>query len=141
MQLKEYLDQFTENASYREIARELGMNPTTLTKHLQKTPADPMTLIAVARHYNIPVLQALVQAGILSSGEASAAVVKPLAEYSDKAFLEEILRRVEANPRSLLNRPSHLAAVPVRDNSIAEPLPYAAYHGETELPPDSEFEA
>lgn len=93
MKLESEIMQYANGESYREVARRVGMNVSTLINHLRQTPPEPLTLIKIARAYDVAPLQLLYTAGILTGDEILHSVEKPLSAFSDRELAAEILRR------------------------------------------------
>lgn len=63
------------------------------------------TVVAICRHYQLPMLPAFVAAGYITTGEARAISSFDIHALTDRELAEEILRRASGNPTSMLHKP------------------------------------
>lgn len=92
--VREYITQATGEPSVRAIAAKCGMDQSTLFRQLDRG-VRAETLIRICRAYEIPVLSALVAAGIVDEREAGeGARPRPMADFSNKVLIQEIQNRL-----------------------------------------------
>ncbi len=90
----EFLKTLTGDASYRAIAEQAGLEPSTLTRQM-KGELKVQTVVAICRAYRGNLLHAFVAAGYITQQEAeSLAAVAGVSKATDTELAEEILRRV-----------------------------------------------
>lgn len=95
-----YIDRISDSATRAQIAKIAGISGSTVTRwdpsrndHI-KPKAD--AVIAIAQHYGQPPLEALIEAGILTSTDARVRVAdRSLSEYSHSALLRELQHRLD----------------------------------------------
>ncbi len=82
-----------------EIAAKTGIAQSNVGRWLRGEPGTPKaaSVVALARAFNQPPVEALVAAGYITEAEAGAKVRKtrtPLKDYTDKELVGELSRRV-----------------------------------------------
>lgn len=99
--LESYVRQAAGGKSIRAIAAEIGMTHTTLGAHLKADVPDISTVLRVARHYGLPLVQVFVTAGYITEEEAREfSGPFRLEDVSDLELSKEMLRRVAAGSAS-----------------------------------------
>lgn len=80
---------------------------SNLTAQLRKNPPVANSVVAVARAWNIPVMEALVASGVIKDEEvAEAAGARALSAASDEQVAMEVYRRlVDGRPHHVLEEP------------------------------------
>lgn len=93
----QWLAQVTNNAAPTGAARVAGVQPSTMSRQMDKGSLSPETVVAIARAYGAPVLPGLVACGLITPEEANtvAPLGKLLSEATDEDLLRELLTRVE----------------------------------------------
>ena len=96
MSWAEYLSKHTEGEVGRITAQRLDVTEPTVSRWKKGTAPDPRAVIAFARVYGRPVLEALVEADLISPAEAKVrpAAAPSLDSLTDQELVEEILRRM-----------------------------------------------
>lgn len=95
----DYVTQISGTDVHRLLADDTGFHPTTFTRWKQGTSRpDPAQVIAFARTYDRPPVEALVAAGYLQQGDAADVVQvwRGLRDFTDEALVAEVLRRLKA---------------------------------------------
>lgn len=94
--LKDHLTAITNGASWRAMATQAGLEPSTLKRQLDGEP-KVQTVVAICRAYGRPILPALVAAGFITEEEAfGMAVGAQLKLATEQQLVEEMLSRVVA---------------------------------------------
>lgn len=95
--IKAWFDLVIGDDPNRTAAQKAGMDHTTLRTRREGIRTRAEDVIAVARAYNQPVVQALVHTRFLTPAEGCSGsnVSSNLAEASDQNLAEEILRRLQ----------------------------------------------
>lgn len=93
----EWLHAKAPNATHRELGNHLNVSHTTIRRQLNGESAlDAVSVIRLARAYQLNVLEALVAAGFLTEEEASTPSIEhALKAATDIELAREILRRAE----------------------------------------------
>lgn len=97
-----YVDATSDGVRNSEIARRAGVDPATVGRWRSgSTDPNPRQVVAYARAFGRPPVEALIAAGYLTAEEAEVPVAvapaDPLAAVSTGRLLREALRRVEAD--------------------------------------------
>ena len=93
-----YVRRVASGLGQLEIAAKTGLAQTNIGRWLRSEPVIPKaeSVVAFARAFNEPPIEALVAAGYITAEEAGAKARKsktPLREYSEVELLEEMLSR------------------------------------------------
>lgn len=101
MRWSTYIDATSGGAKNSEIARRVGVDPATVGRwRTGMTDPNPRQVVAYARAFDRPSVEALIAAGYITAEEAgvpvSDAPADPLAGVSTRNLLAEALRRVDA---------------------------------------------
>lgn len=92
----DWLDQVIGTDSNRAAAEKAGIEQSSLLNRRKRGGVTAEDVIAIARAYNRPVVEALVATGFLTSNEAFDSNMRStLAEASDANLANEILRRLQ----------------------------------------------
>lgn len=92
-----FLEAWTDGDSVRAWARKIGMDQSTLIRQLARRDPNVHVVVALCREYRIPLLEAFVAAGFITSAEATQAAAHGVLQgATDRQLVEEMLRRVEA---------------------------------------------
>lgn len=92
----DWLDQVIGTDSNRAAAEKAGIEQSSLLNRRKRCGVTAEDVIAIARAYNRPVVEALVATGFLTSNEAFDSNMRStLAEASDANLANEILRRLQ----------------------------------------------
>lgn len=102
MDTKEWLENVTTrpgNAiSVNAISRRSGIAQATLNRHVNASMLTADEVIAIARAYDYPVVQGLLDLGHVTMEEARTATTRAtLADLTDEDLSAEILRRLTAH--------------------------------------------
>jgi hypothetical protein len=101
-----YLSRITNGASRRAVADAAGIEPSTLTRQLQRGRVPVETTVAICRAFHADLLEAFVEAGYITSLEATGLTGRgALDAATDLQLAEEILRRVQAASSTDLETP------------------------------------
>lgn len=78
-----------------EISEMTGISQTTVSAWFRGAPAMPKAemVIAFAKAFKQPPVEALVAAGYLDAADAASTVRTPLSEYRDGELYDELRRR------------------------------------------------
>jgi hypothetical protein len=88
--------QLTGARSGREMARAIGIDASTLGRHLRSEPPVG-TVVALCRAYGLNVIEVFVRVGYITETEAAeGALVSALQSATDEQLAQEMLRRVRA---------------------------------------------
>lgn len=90
-----YVQRVAGDATPSEIARRVGLTPSSVTRWQISTP-KPETVAAFARAYDKPVLEAFTEAGFLTKAEAD--LTEASADVGDipsEVLLAELKRRLK----------------------------------------------
>lgn len=92
----EYVRRIAGDMKQEDISALTGISQTTVSSWLRGAPGLPRaeSVIAFARAYEKPPVEALVAAGYLDGGEAAAKVRTPLSEYSNRELVGELSSRL-----------------------------------------------
>lgn len=89
-----YVERVTGGASQSAIADKAGLSQSAVNRWHTSTP-KPETVVALARAYDRPVLEAFVAAGFLSEDDAALNEIKASArDLSDEDLVAELQRRM-----------------------------------------------
>lgn len=92
----DWLDQVIGTDSNRAAAEKAGIEQSSLLNRRKRGGITAEDVIAIARAYSQPVVEALVATGFLTSDEAFDSNMRStLAEASDANLANEILRRLQ----------------------------------------------
>lgn len=87
-----------------EVKRRTGIDQTTISRwlHGQTTAVTPKSVTAFAHGYGLPVLEAFVEAGLLSPDDVKVRpMTRPaLRRLSDDVLLDELARRTKLAKQS-----------------------------------------
>lgn len=101
MKSLQWLEKVAPGASMNAIATRAGIYTATLAKQIKRGTLSPEVIIKIARGYNAPVVDALVQTGHITDAEAGLRerldLLEALEEATDLQLLEEIVRRVDVD--------------------------------------------
>lgn len=148
MEHKKWLATVT-NDSINTVARKIGVKQRTLAAQLDDNRVPAENLIAIAITYGVHPVGALIETGYLDrEWGASIDPVQALRSVTDEQLADEVLRRMKlpgsheplVTPVDELRRP-HTVSSYDPDTEGFDPGRMAAWHGETELPPDDQFDA
>jgi transcriptional regulator with XRE-family HTH domain len=91
----EYVRDVAGGLNQLQIAAKTGLAQTNIGRWLRGEPGAPRadTVIAFARAFDQPAVEALLAAGYLTSEEAEAKARTPLAEFTMHELIEELNRR------------------------------------------------
>lgn len=90
----DYVKRVAGSDTPSDIARRTGLGPSSVTRWQISAP-KPDNIRAFAKAYNRPVLEAFVEAGLLTQEEADVTTLPAdLAEVDSDALLAEIRRRL-----------------------------------------------
>ncbi|MCK7676205.1 hypothetical protein [Corynebacterium pygosceleis] len=88
--------------SFRTAAINAGLNPSTLTRQLQRGRITPETVIDLARAYGVLAADALIQTGYLQAQDVDGAGVPEALEWAtNQQLLDEVMRRSDREARRL----------------------------------------
>jgi hypothetical protein len=91
----QYVSQVAGTATPSEIARRVGLTPSSVSRWQLSTP-KPETAAAFARAYDRPVIEALIAAGVVTAEEAGVTeVAADLSSVPVDDLLAEIRRRLQ----------------------------------------------
>lgn len=103
---KDWVDRLIGGASIRSVAIDAGIAPATLARQYTADNLQPDTIVSIARHYRRSPIEGLVALDLVSETEvAHMEVSLALRAASDVDIVDEVLRRIRANPESELNQP------------------------------------
>lgn len=90
-----YVRRVTGGSKQEQISETTGISQTTISNWLRGAPLTPKaeTVIAFAKSYNQPAVEALVAAGYLEASDAAATVRTPLEQFSTDELLDELRKR------------------------------------------------
>ncbi|MDQ0735292.1 hypothetical protein QFZ50_001755 [Arthrobacter agilis] len=92
--MREYLQRVTDGDSWRAIAARSGLGHSTLTRQMAGE-VKALTIVAICRAYDAPVVPAFLAAGFLQQGDIESMDTQAsLAGATDKELVGEILRRL-----------------------------------------------
>lgn len=94
-----YVRDHAENLNQLEIAAKTGIAQSNVGRWLRGEPGLPKaeSVVALARAFNQPPIEALVAAGYITEAEAGVKAREtrtPLTEYTDRELVAELSRRV-----------------------------------------------
>jgi len=91
-----YVRRITAGLKQEQISEASGISQTTISAWLRGAPAIPKaeSVIAFARAFGQPAVEALVAAGYLDAEDAAATVRTPLAEFSTEELFAELHTRM-----------------------------------------------
>ena len=146
------MEPILQGQSFSKAAKIVGINSSNFTRWKKGARADPDFVVKIARAYNRNVLEALVAADFITEEEAGLkerdSSVSDLRTATGEQLANEVLRRMRLTPRydPPYEPPEGIEVFPrvVQDESEPEefdPERMAAWHGETDLPPDDQFNA
>ena len=108
MQHTEWLSKITGTDTTNAIATKANIYTATLSKQIKRARLSPEIVIAIARAYQAPTLDALVSCGYLTETEAALkdrfGLAEALRDATDEQLLRELLRRVDTDGK--LNHPT-----------------------------------
>lgn len=130
----QYVESVTEGATGIEIARHSGFDPSAISRWKRGDRPDVLFVIKFARAYGRNVLEALAEAGFITTDEANLhAVQVGVKDLGTLDILDELRRRAEAGqiPATRTSDPvskvSHIRRVADMSVEELENLPHAAY--------------
>jgi len=90
-----YVRRVTGSLKQEQIAETTGISQTTISAWLRGAPMTPKaeTVIAFAKSFNQPAVEALAAAGYLEASDAAATVRTPLDEFSTDELMAELRKR------------------------------------------------
>jgi transcriptional regulator with XRE-family HTH domain len=92
----EYVERITGGASQTAVAEKAGISQSAVNRWRTVTP-KPETVIALARAYDRPLLEAFIAAGWLSKDDTALTEIRSsVYELSDDVLLAEVRRRMAA---------------------------------------------
>jgi len=94
-----YVLRIAGDAKATEIADRAGFDKSALTRWKQGLSPDPLFVVRFARAYGRPVAEALVEAGVITSAEASITEIpvgseQALQQASNDALIDELKARL-----------------------------------------------
>jgi len=100
MQWWNYVEQVTGRESQSEIARRIRLTSASVSRWKSSAP-KPENVVAFAKAYKRPVLEAFVAAGFLTKEEANQRPSAPasVAQLTNEELAAEVSRRLLAQPR------------------------------------------
>lgn len=95
----DYLTDISDGDTKATWARIADASPSSVTRwspdHPQHHNPRPEQVIALARHYARPAVEALIAAGYLTARDVAVTEVnQPISAYSNRALLTEVARRM-----------------------------------------------
>jgi transcriptional regulator with XRE-family HTH domain len=92
-----YVRRVTGGLKQAKIAERTGLAQTNVGRWLRGDPGVPKadSVIAFARAFGQPPIEALFAAGYLTEDESAAKSRTSLVEYSDRELLDELRRRTD----------------------------------------------
>lgn len=108
-QLQQWFEDNIDGFSYSSAASKTGIAISSVRRHVtesKKTQSVHETVVAICRAYGLPVVEGLIKSGLITREEADEfGGSKDLQAFSERALLEEMLRRVKSAGPSDLTRP------------------------------------
>ena len=99
--LEAFIERASGGASWRAIAEAAGLDPSTLTRQMNRGRVPVQTVVAICRAYGADMLAGFVAAGYVTTDEAvRMASGGALRSATDLELAREILRRVEETSAS-----------------------------------------
>lgn len=99
MDTLEWLSAVSQGDSRNMVATKAGLYAATLNKQVARGHLSPEVVVAIARAYDVPVLDGLVVCGLITEDEAHLrdrlSLPAALKEASDAELLREVLDRVD----------------------------------------------
>jgi len=91
----EYVRRIAGKMTIAQISNSSGVAQTNVGRWLrgERGQPKPESVIAFARAFNRPAVEALVAAGYISDDEAQIPARTPLSQYSYRELIEELQRR------------------------------------------------
>ena len=91
----EYVRKITGGLKQEQISATSGISQTTVSNWLRGAPFTPKaeTVIAFARAFKQPAVEALVAAGYLEASDAATTVRTPLRQFSTDELMAELRTR------------------------------------------------
>lgn len=98
-----------------EIAYKVGVSVPSVSRWRTSAP-KPQNVVAFARAYDRPVIEAFIAAGYLTEADVQEKLVvdRPISELSNAELLAEVERRIEHSAV-----PDTPASIPLRDQAAA----------------------
>ncbi|WP_182359408.1 hypothetical protein [Tomitella gaofuii] len=98
----DWIDQATQGDSGRALAAKAGVEQSALRRRRKNGTVTPGDIIAIARAYQLPVVDALVETGFITRDEALYSGARAaVADVSDVELSREFLRRLhDADPET-----------------------------------------
>jgi hypothetical protein len=91
----DYVRRISKGLKQEEISEMTGISQTTISAWFRGAPAMPKAemVIAFAKAFRQPPVEALVAAGYLDAADAASTVRTPLSEYSSGELFDELRSR------------------------------------------------
>lgn len=91
----EYVRRISRGITQEQISELTGISQTTVSSWLRSAPSTPKAdmVIAFARAFRQPPMQALAAAGYLTAAEVASTARTPLGVYSTDELFDEVRRR------------------------------------------------
>lgn len=108
-EIQQWLESNINSFSFAGAAVKTGVPVSSVRRHLtdaKKTQSVHETVVAICRAYGLPVMEGLIRSGLVTREEVGEFhAEKELKDFSEKALLEEMLRRVQSSESADLIRP------------------------------------
>lgn len=122
MKHTEWFERLASGDSVNAAAAKTGIVQTTLNNQIKKGVIPAESVIRLARAYNVPPVQALVDTEYLGPEEAEGDIqIINWDQVTDAQMLDELLRRVD--PDGLLSRPLNEDTIEEAQRQAAEDGP------------------
>lgn len=112
-----YIEPVIGNMTMRDAAQKAGFNQSAFTRWKNGAKADPEFVVKFARAFDLNVLQALVEAELISQDEADLREVRTggtkLTDATPRQLAEEFLRRMEEAEGHLFESDDEMSRAPV----------------------------
>jgi transcriptional regulator with XRE-family HTH domain len=91
----DYVRRVSKGLTQEQISEVTGISQTTVSSWLRSAPSTPKAemVIALARAFRQPPIEALAAAGYLTAAEAASTAHTPLGVYSSGELFDELRRR------------------------------------------------
>lgn len=102
MDIEEWLNELTKNATRRAIADKTGYAQSTLSRQLERGYLRPEMVIALCRGYGRSPVTGLIETGYLQKWETEGVSIPyALEQATNTQLLDEIMRRSDPEAREL----------------------------------------